>query len=66
MPGNFISVGSLVKKLLAINPSFSPHDLMYIIRHSTHFLPANDSRGEREVLDEAKAIAWAKSTLRKN
>jgi hypothetical protein len=66
MSESFISVGGLVKKLLAINPKLDSGDLMAIVRHCTRVVPAQGERRALEVLDEAKAIALVESTVRKN
>jgi hypothetical protein len=63
MAGNFTSVGSLIKKLLAINPKLSSGDLIDIIHQATSKFPIQGKQGFKEVIDEAKAISLAKSTL---
>jgi len=64
MAENFNSVGGLIKKLLAINPKLSSRDLIEIIRQSTSTSPLRGEYGSKEVIDEAKAVSLAESTLR--
>ena len=55
------SVGSLIKKLLAVNPELSVQELAQIIRQATRTQhdPASDF-GQVETVDESKALALVK------
>lgn len=60
------SVGSLVKKILAINSEFEIADIIQIIRQSTRMQKNfNDGFGAQETIDENKALELARS-LSKN
>ena len=58
------SVGSVIKKLMAINPHLSAHEMIGIIKQSID--PLGGHAGEfssAEVIDEAKAIRLAQASL---
>lgn len=58
------SVGSIIKKLLAINPDLSTSELIDIIRQSTYM--QGSIAGEfssAETIDEARARAMAQASL---
>ena len=57
------TVGSLVKKILNINPELNSQEIIDIIRNSAHNegrLPGDFSSSER--IDEAKALRLARAT----
>lgn len=59
------SVGTIVKKVIAINPDLSALDIIEIIKRSTDV--QGDTAGEFasvEVIDELKALSMAQATLR--
>ncbi|MGK5090201.1 hypothetical protein WDW86_21845 [Bdellovibrionota bacterium FG-2] len=54
------SVGSIIKKLIAINPELSMQELAAIIRHSTAIQGGADNEFSTiQVIDEAKALGLA-------
>lgn len=60
------SVGSLVKKLMAINPELSAQDLIRIVKESVR--TQGEEVGEfatAEVIDDAKALAMARAGMRR-
>ena len=58
------SVGSLTKKIMAINPDLGVQDIIWIIRESTR---AQGKEGGEyalaEIVDEQQALDLAKATL---
>lgn len=59
-----ISVGSVTKKLLSINPDLGAPDLIAIIRQSTRVSTEfPDEFTQTLIVDEEKAAALARSTL---
>ncbi len=54
------SVGSIIKKLIAVNPELSMQELAAIIRHSTALQGGDDNEFSTiQVIDEAKALGLA-------
>ncbi|MFL5814026.1 MAG: hypothetical protein ACJ763_10655 [Bdellovibrionia bacterium] len=59
------SVGGLVKKIMEINPELGVREISQIIRQSTHAQGSEaGDYAALEIVDEAKAIELAQSTLR--
>ena len=62
------SVGSVVKKIIAINPELNTSDIIDLLRQSIQVQVQPELAGEfaqAEIVDEAKAIRLAQETLRK-
>lgn len=58
------SVGSLTKKILAINPDLGVGDIVHIVRECTiRRGPEADEFGNSEVIDEDRALEMARATL---
>lgn len=61
------SVGSVIKKIMAINPELSAPEILAMVRESIHVQGGKGSEfAQAEVIDEAKALRLAQGTLRKN
>jgi hypothetical protein len=59
------SVGSLVKKVLAVNPNLSTHDIIAMVREATH--DQGENAGEYssvQVVDENKVMELARASLK--
>ena len=63
----YVSVGSVTKKIIAINPDLSAHEIMALVRSAVK------TQGERagefaasETIDVEKALELARATLKKN
>ena len=59
------SVGSTIKKLLAINPDLTTREIIEIVQQSMH--AQGETAGDfatAQVVDEKKAIELAKSSLK--
>jgi hypothetical protein len=62
------SVGSVVKKIIAINPELNTSDIIDLIRQSVQVQAQPELAGEfaqAEIVDEAKALRLAQETLHK-
>lgn len=61
------SVGSLTKKIIAINPDLNSSEIINLIRQSVLTQSQSPLAGEfvqAEVIDETKALLLAKATLK--
>lgn len=57
-----VSIGSLVKKILAIYPQLEVQDIVQAIRKATRVQESpNDGFGAREITDEALALEFAQA-----
>ena len=60
----FTSVGSLTKKIMAINPDLSVQEIIALIRHATRSsTQVGTGSSSGEIIDEARALELAKATL---
>lgn len=57
------SVGSVIKKLLAINPELSTPELIAIIQSSTQKQGGQNDFSSAEVINEEKALKLGRATL---
>lgn len=56
----FTSVGSLTKKIMAINPDLNVQEIIWLIRQATRTQSGPDAA---ETIDEGYALELAKATL---
>ena len=64
LPHKTPSVGSITKKIMAINPELSADQMIAIVKQSLYTQGGSENQfGNAEVIDETKAIALAKATL---
>jgi hypothetical protein len=58
------SVGSVVKKIMAINPELTAHEMISLVKQATKPQGAGEF-ASAEVIDEAKALRLAQETTLK-
>ncbi|HAR42655.1 MAG TPA: hypothetical protein DCS07_08520 [Bdellovibrionales bacterium] len=60
------SVGSVIKKLLAINPDLDTSQLIDMVRRSTYKLGGdNNEFANSELINEEQVLSLARATLRR-
>lgn len=58
-----VSIGSLIKKLITINPALTTADLIKIVHECTEKGPASEAFANSDVINEAKAMELARISV---